>query len=223
MQVQDRGHPDGLTGCDPQRRHSHGDHRGHCDSGRRGCTSRGVPRRLRGCRLGQRRQAEARAHGSHNRAIRPASSPPTDRVLEIASSTSASSVRARASRDSPASVRSTRCVERRNRSHPHETLQTADLAAERGLGDEQPPCCPAETEILGHCDEEHPDAAIRERPAACGKASTLRSPSITPVCLSVTTPGKVLCTRRHRRHAQPASPLPPTIARLAMYPRHIAA
>jgi hypothetical protein len=36
---------------------------------------------------------------------------------------------------------------------PHEALQTADLAAERGLGDEQPLCCPAETEILGDRDE----------------------------------------------------------------------
>ena len=56
--------------------------------------------------------------GAHMVAIRLASSPPTDCVVAIASSRSASSRRARSSSALPATVSSTRWVERRSSSQP---------------------------------------------------------------------------------------------------------
>jgi len=147
--------------------------------------------------------AEARAHGSHNRAIRPASSPPTDRVLEIASSRSASSARARASRDSPASVRSTRCVERRNRSHPtkRSRLRIWRLSAGWVMNSR----CAARLKLRSSATATN---ARRCRSSiasgACGNASTLRSPSTTPpVCLIAS---RQVMPVQHRWYAQSAFP-----------------
>ena len=68
-----------------------------------------------GCRD---RPLETSSTGAHIVAMRLASSPPTDCVVAIASSRSPSSRRARSSSALPATVSSTRCVERRSSSQP---------------------------------------------------------------------------------------------------------
>ncbi len=80
----------------------------------RACNSSVVAR----IRLRSPRSAAASTHGCQMRVMRAVSSPPMARVAATASSASDSRLRARLSKASPASVSSTRWVERRNSSQP---------------------------------------------------------------------------------------------------------